>query len=65
MLSPRKPVFASFRRITVGVTIPRVTLRSTPGYEPLAALGLSTFQVVLQLFSGCAAVIAVTTSKYL
>ncbi|MBS7375336.1 MAG: hypothetical protein KIG52_05245, partial [Muribaculaceae bacterium] len=25
---------------------PRVTLRSTPGYEPLAPLGHSTFQVV-------------------
>ena len=34
-------------RIMVGVMIPRVTLRSTPGYEPLAALGHSTFQVVL------------------
>ena len=41
----------------VEATIPRVTLRSTPGYEPLAALGLSTFQVVLRLFSDCAAVI--------
>ena len=40
----------------MGVTIPRVSLRSTPGYEPLAALGLSTFQVVLRLFSGYAAV---------
>ena len=36
-------------RITMGVTIPRVTLRSTPGYEPLALLGHSTFQVVLRL----------------
>ena len=35
-------------RITMGVTIPRVTLRSTPGYEPLALLGHSTFQVVLR-----------------
>ena len=34
------------RIIWVG-TIPRVTLRSTPGYEPLAPLGRSTFQVVL------------------
>ena len=34
------------RIIWVG-TIPRVTLRSTLGYEPLAALGHSTFQVVL------------------
>ena len=31
----------------VGVTIPRVTLRSTLGYEPLAPLGHSTFQVAL------------------
>ena len=40
---------ADFRvlRIMVGVIIPRVTLRSTLGYEPLAALGHSTFQVVL------------------
>ena len=40
---------ADFRvlRIMVGVMIPRVTLRSTLGYEPLAALGHSTFQVVL------------------
>ena len=29
--------------------IPRVTLRSTLGYEPLASLGHSTFQVVLRL----------------
>ena len=50
MLSPRKPIFASFRRIIVGVTIPRVSLRSTLGYEPLAALGRSTFQVVLPVF---------------
>ena len=34
-------------RITMGGMIPRVTLRSTLGYEPLAALGHSTFQVVL------------------
>ena len=40
---------ADFRvlRIMVGVIIPRVTLRYTLGYEPLAALGHSTFQVVL------------------
>ena len=30
----------------VGGTIPGVTLRYTPGYEPLASLGHSTFQVV-------------------
>ena len=36
-------------RIMVGATIPRVTLRSTPGYEPLAPLGHSTFQVVRRL----------------
>ena len=42
---------ADFRvlRILVGVMIPRVTLRSTPGYEPLASLGHSTFQVVLRV----------------
>ena len=42
---------ADFRvlRIMVGVMIPRVTLRSTLGYEPLASLGHSTFQVVLRL----------------
>ena len=34
-------------RIIWGGTILRVTLRSTLGYEPLAALGHSTFQVVL------------------
>ena len=33
----------------VGGTIPGVTLRYTPGYEPLAPLGHSTFQVVLLL----------------
>ena len=32
-----------------GVMIPRVTLRCTPGYEPLASLGRSTFQVVQRL----------------
>ena len=39
---------ADFRvlRIMWGVTIPRVSLRYTPGYEPLASLGRSTFQVV-------------------
>ena len=36
------------RRIMVGGTIPGVTLRCTPGYEPLAPLGHSTFQVVLR-----------------
>ena len=36
-------------RIMWGGTIPRVTLRSTLGYEPLASLGHSTFQVVLRL----------------
>ena len=46
----------SLKRIMVGVTIPRVTLRYTLSYEPLASLGLSTFQVVLRLFSGYAAV---------
>ena len=42
---------ADFRvlRIMVGATIPRVSLCSTPGYEPLAPLGHSTFQVVLLL----------------
>ena len=41
---------ADFRvlRIMVGVMIPRVTLRFTLGYEPLASLGHSTFQVVLR-----------------
>ena len=41
---------ADFRvlRIMWGVTIPRVSLRYTPGYEPLASLGRSTFQVVLR-----------------
>ena len=29
--------------------IPGVSLRCTPGYEPLASLGPSTFQVVLLL----------------
>ena len=43
MLSPRQVIFAFFKRIMVGDTIPRVTLRSTPGYEPLASLGHSTF----------------------
>ena len=32
-----------------GVMIPRVSLRCTPGYEPLAPLGRSTFQVVQRL----------------
>ena len=41
-------IFASFRRIMVGGTIPGVSLRCTPGYEPLAPLGHSTFQVVLR-----------------
>ena len=50
MLSPRKPIFASFRRIIVGVTIPRVSLCYALGYEPLAPLGRSTFQVVLPFF---------------
>ena len=31
-----------------GVMIPGVSLRCTPGYEPLAPLGRSTFQVVLR-----------------
>ena len=45
---PRKPIFASFRRIKWGDMIPGVTLRYTPGYEPLASLGRSTFQVALR-----------------
>ena len=36
-------------RIMWGGTIPRVSLRCTLGYEPLAPLGHSTFQVVLLL----------------
>ena len=32
-----------------GVMIPGVSLRYTPGYEPLASLGNSTFQVALRL----------------
>ena len=31
------------------VTFPRVSLRYTPGYEPLASLGRSTFQVMQRL----------------
>ena len=53
---PWKPIFASFRRIKWGGMIPGVSLRYTPGYEPLASLGRSTFQVVLRLFAaviGC------------
>ena len=49
--STRKPIFAFFIRILVGAMIPRVTLRSTPGYEPLAPLGHSTFQVVLPVIA--------------
>ena len=45
---PRKPIFAFFAS-WLGVTIPRVSLCSTPGYEPLAPLGHSTFQVVLRI----------------
>ena len=43
---------ADFRvlRIMWGVTIPRVSLRYTPGYEPLAPLGHSTFQVAQRHF---------------
>ena len=37
-------------RITMGDMIPRVSLRSTLGYEPLASLGHSTFQVVLAVW---------------
>ena len=43
-------------RTMMDVTIPRVSLCSTLGYEPLAPLGHSTLQVVLLLFSGYAAV---------
>ena len=32
--------------------IPGVSLRYTPGYEPLASLGRSTFQVVLRVAGG-------------
>ena len=32
-----------------GVMIPGVSLRCTPGYEPLAPLGRSTIQVVQRL----------------
>ena len=32
--------------------IPRVSLRYTPGYEPLAPLGHSTFQVVPVVIGG-------------
>ena len=37
-------------RIMRGGMIPRVTLRCTPGYEPLASLGHSTIQVVLAVW---------------
>ena len=56
MLSPWKPIFASFRRIKWGGMIPGVTLRCTPGYEPLAPLGHSTFQVALRLLFAVGAV---------
>ena len=36
-------------RMMVGEIIPGVSLRCTPGYEPLAPLGHSTFQVALRL----------------
>ena len=49
ILSRGKVIFASFRRIMVGGTIPMVSLRCTPGYKPLAPLGHSTFQVVQRL----------------
>ena len=54
MLSPWKVIFEFFA--SWGGTIPRVSLRYTPGYEPLAPLGHSTFQVVLRLMAaviGC------------
>ena len=41
--------FRVFQTHNGGVMIPRVSLRYTPGYEPLAPLGPSTFQVVLRL----------------
>ena len=37
-------------RIMWGGMIPRVSLRFTLGYEPLASLGHSTFQVVLAVW---------------
>ena len=39
-----------------GVMIPGVSLRCTPGYEPLAPLGHSTFQVALRLLFAVGAV---------
>ena len=46
-----------------GDMIPGVSLRYTPGYEPLATLGLSTFQVVLRLSAAVIATSKVTNLK--
>ena len=56
---------ADFRvlRIMWGVTIPRVSLRYTPGYEPLAPLGPSTFQVVQRLSAAVLAASMATNLK--
>ena len=42
--------------------IPRVTLRFTLGYEPLAPLGRSTFQVVLTVI-GCGKLVTISLSE--
>ena len=47
----------------VGGTIPRVSLRYTPGYESLASLGRSTFQVVLRLSAAVIVASKVTNLK--
>ena len=46
----------------VGATIPGVSLRSTLGYEPLAPLGRSTFQVVLTVI-GCGKQVTISLSE--
>ena len=50
-------------RTMMDVTIPRVSLCSTPGYEPLAPLGHSTFQVELRLSAAVIVASKVTNLK--
>ena len=46
---PRKVIFACFKRIMVGWHDTEGYASLTLGYEPLASLGHSTFQVVLRV----------------
>ena len=59
---PRKVIFACFKRIMVGWHDTEGYASLTHGYQPLASLGHSTFQVVLTVI-GCGKQVIINLSE--